>query len=152
MNKSMIALFLACYLAPGFAADDTSSFTALFEQAQFWQEKNRNDLAKDALQRILNADPQNKEAIYRMGMIAAREGDEEATQQWTNLLAQIAPADPRVKQLGAAKAVQAVDPATLAEARRLSSQGQYDAAIKRYQEVFGGVTPTLELSAEYYLT
>ena len=66
MNKSMIALFLACYLAPGFAADDTSSFTALFEQAQFWQEKNRNDLAKDALQRILNADPQILDSAHKV--------------------------------------------------------------------------------------
>lgn len=152
MNKSVIALLVACYFGPVYAAEGNNTFDALFQQAEFWQDKNRNDLAKDALQRVLNADPNNLEAIYRMGMISAREGDEAQVQQWSNRLAQLAPTDPRVKQLGAAKAAQSVDPATLAEARRLGSQAQYDAALKRYQEVFGGSTPTLDLAPEYYLT
>lgn len=152
MNKTMIAMLTACFLGQVGAAEDNSTFDALFQQAEYWQDKNRSDLAKDSLQRVLNADPENLEAIYRMGMISAREGDDVQVQQWINRLAQLAPMDPRVKELAAARTAESVDPATLAEARRLGSQGQYEAALKRYQEVFGGSTPTQDLAPEYYLT
>lgn len=152
MNKTMIAMLTACFLGQVSAAQENSTFDALFKQAEYWQDKNRSDLAKDSLQRVLNADPDNLEAIYRMGMISAKEGDEAQVQQWISRLAQLAPMDPRVKELGAAKTAESVDPATLAEARRLASAGQYEAALKRYQEVFGGTVPTQDLAAEYYLT
>jgi tetratricopeptide (TPR) repeat protein len=152
MNKTMIAMLTACFLGQVSAAEDNSTFDALFKQAEYWQDKNRNDLAKDSLQRVLNADPANLEAIYRMGLISAREGDDAQVQQWINRMAQIAPMDPRVKELAAAKTAESVDPATLAEARRLAATGQYEAALKRYQEVFGGTTPTQDLAPEYYLT
>lgn len=152
MNKTIFAVLTACFIGQATAAQEASTFDALFKQAEYWQDKNRSDLAKDSLQRVLSADPENLEAIYRMGMISAREGDEAQVQQWISRLAQLAPMDPRVKELAAAKTAESVDPATLAEARRLGGSGQYEAALKRYQEVFGGTTPTQDLAPEYYLT
>lgn len=152
MNKSLVAMVVICSVQPLFAAAENSSFDLLFEQAEFWQDKNRNDLAKDALQRVLNADPENIEAMYRSALIASKEGNDVQLQQWISKMAQIAPADPRIEQLRATKAVAKVDPITLAEARRLGSLGQYDTALERYRQVFGGTTAPLELAAEYYLT
>ena len=151
MNKSIIALALFFATGQLYAAEN-NTFDALFEQVAFWQDRNRNDLAREALGRILNADPDNIEAMYRMGMIASKEDDQAQVQQWIRRIAQLAPTDPRLKELNALKAAQMVDPATLAAARRLASQGQYSASLKLYQEVFGGVTPPQDLAAEYYLT
>lgn len=152
MNKSLIAMVVICSVQPLYAAEDNSSFDVLFEQAEFWQDKNRNDLAKDALQRVLNADPKNMEAMYRSALIASKEGNDVQLQQWISKMTQLAPTDPRIEELSATKAAAKVDPVTLAEARHLGSIGQYDAALERYREVFGGSTAPLELAAEYYLT
>ncbi|WP_337878841.1 cellulose synthase subunit BcsC-related outer membrane protein [Rheinheimera sp.] len=152
MNRSMLAAFAFCLMGQAVAADDQTSFGGLFEQADFWQERNRSDLARDALQKILAADPNNLEAIYRMGVLAARDNNEAELKKWSGLLASLSPLDPRLKELTAVQVARQIDPATLSEARRLAASGQYDLAISRYKEVFGSDTPTQDLAAEYYLT
>ncbi|MFC4654486.1 MULTISPECIES: cellulose biosynthesis protein BcsC [Rheinheimera] len=152
MNKSLWAALALSVCGQLAAADNQTTFNGLFEQADFWQERNRSDLARDALQKILAADPNNLEAIYRMGVLAARDNNEPELKKWSGMLASLSPLDPRLKELNAVQVARQIDPATLSEARRLAASGQYDLAISRYRDVFGGNSPTQDLAAEYYLT
>ncbi|WP_406664914.1 cellulose synthase subunit BcsC-related outer membrane protein [Gallaecimonas sp. GXIMD1310] len=150
INKPWL-LSLALLSAGALAADDSAIHT-LFQQADFWQGKHRQDLAKDALKRILVADPGNKEALYRLALIAIAEGNSQQAKALTAKLRQAAPGDPRLEELRIAAASTQLDSNALAEARLLAANGQYDAAVKRFQALFGGSQPPASLAVEYYQT
>lgn len=159
MNKLVLLTFtvstLAASIQHAIAADDignqTSEIQTLFQQAEFWQGKQRQDLAKDALNRVLVASPNNTEALYRLALIALQEGNNTEAQRLANQIRQIAPGDARLQELKVAQAAN-VDSSALKEARLLAANGQYPDAIAKYQTLFSGNTPPISLAIEYYQT
>lgn len=155
MNKSLLlTLALSSLSVPALAASTgvQSDFDTLFQQADFWQSKQRQDLAKDALNRILAADPNNTEALYRLAMIAIQEGDNTHASAYIERLKTVAPNDAHLEELRIAQASTDVDSGALGEARVLAASGQAEEAIARYKSLFSGDTPPASLALEYYQT
>ncbi|EKE77005.1 cellulose biosynthesis protein BcsC [Gallaecimonas xiamenensis] len=151
MNKPLL-LALACLAGtpPLLAAE--GQFDALFQQADFWQSKQRQDLAKDALGRVLAADPANPEALYRLALIAIQEGDKDKADALAERLSIASPKDPRLEELRLAKANTNLDSGALAEARLLAANGQYQEAVARFKTLFSTDQPPASLAVEYYQT
>ncbi|PWR21158.1 cellulose synthase subunit BcsC-related outer membrane protein [Zavarzinia aquatilis] len=87
---------------PAAAEDVTSPLPAapevtrvLLEQAVFWREKGRRDLAVDALRRVYAVAPDAPEVLYGLGAFALQDQDYAAARGWLARLRQIAPGDPR---------------------------------------------------------
>jgi tetratricopeptide (TPR) repeat protein len=79
--------------------------SALVRQAAFWRERGRKDLAGQALQRALAADPDNVEALAAMARYAREDGDIAGAERWSARLRRVAPNDPRLRQPAAPPAV-----------------------------------------------
>lgn len=135
-------------------ADDASNpaMKALFDQASYWHDRAHDDLAKDALQKILLVDPNNTQALYLMSLYAMQGGDKTASNQWRDKLSQVSPQDPRLASLNSAKVLQSIPPAQLASARQMAAQGNISGALTTYRSIFNGNQPLDSLATEYYLT
>lgn len=134
------------------AAENTPAIKALLDQAAYWHEKAHNDLAANALQKILMVDPNNVDALYLMSLYAAEKGDKDEALEWRNKLTAASPQDPRLQSLDNAKVMQSISPSQLAAARQFASQGNIPKALESYQNLFNGNKPLDNLAVEYYLT
>ncbi|VTQ56569.1 Cellulose synthase operon protein C precursor [Campylobacter jejuni] len=135
------------------AADTTNpAMKALFDQAAYWHERAHDDLAKDALQKVLLVEPNNTQALYLMSLYAMQGGDKTAANQWREKLSAVSPDDPRLASLNSAKAMQSIPPAQLASARQMAAQGNVSGALAAYRTLFNGNQPIDSLATEYYLT
>lgn len=156
-NKSLPVLLTLCGLLasapsiPTYAAS-SSAVNQLFDQAEYWQSKNRPDLAEDALQRIISADPNNAKALYRLAILALQENKTAQADKWIKQLRSVSPDDPRLEDIKLARLAQKIDPIKLADARKSAAGGHYRQSVSQYQELFGGKIPPQELAPEYYLT
>src|SRR5471032_1069389 len=162
-NKLSLAVVRAIYLV-GIAgmgsavfaanADDTSNpaLKALFDQANYWHDRAHDDLAKDALQKILLVDRSNTQALYLMSLYSLQNGDKAGADQWRGKLSAVSPQDPRLASLNSAKALQSIPPTQLASARQMAAQGNISGALATYRTLFNGDQPVDSLANEYYLT
>ncbi|AVF36379.1 cellulose biosynthesis protein BcsC [Rahnella sikkimica] len=144
---------VASFSATTFAADTTNpAMKALFDQAAYWHERAHDDLAKDALQKVLLVEPNNAQALYLMSLYSMQGGDKTAANQWRQKLSSVSPDDPRLASLNSAKAMQSIPPAQLAAARQMAAQGNVSGALSAYRTIFNGNQPLDSLATEYYLT
>lgn len=107
----------------------------LFQQAEFWRERKRADLASQALQRVLIADPNNREALYRLASSALEDGKMESAEEWEKRLASIAPEDPKVTELRQARRLRGANAVLLEQARAEAAAGRYGQATDMYQDL-----------------
>lgn len=134
----------------------------LFQQAEYWRERQRADLAGQALQRVLIVEPDNREALYRLATSALDDGMVERAEEWEKRLASVAPGDPKVAELRQARRLRGANAALLEQARAEASAGRYERATDMYQgllssaneaqESLGGEEIPKDLVPEYYLT
>lgn len=144
---------VASFSAATFAADTTNpAMKALFDQAAYWHERAHDDLAKDALQKVLLVEPDNAQAMYLMSLYSMQSGDKTSANQWREKLSAVSPDDPRLASLNSAKAMQSIPPAQLASARQMAAQGNVSGALSAYRTIFNGNQPLDSLATEYYLT
>lgn len=144
---------VASFSATTFAADTTNpAMKALFDQAAYWHERAHDDLAKDALQKVLLVEPNNAQALYLMSLYSMQSGDKTAANEWRQKLSSVSPDDPRLASLNSAKAMQSIPPAQLASARQMAAQGNVSGALSAYRTIFNGNQPLDSLATEYYLT
>ena len=75
--KTLIALGLPCItLAAGAASTGANpALQALFDQANYWHQKAHDELARDALNKVLMVDGNNVQALYLMALWAQQSGD-----------------------------------------------------------------------------
>lgn len=138
--------------APLLAQPVDDSLQPLFDQAAFWQSRQRADLAQESLERVLTVDPQNREALFRLGLLAIDNDDMSSADEWLARLQEMAPDDPRVERLRQAKTRRDIDPAGLARARALAKAGNVQGALRDYDRLFGDDGPPWDLAPEYYET
>ncbi|WP_199015783.1 cellulose biosynthesis protein BcsC [Shimwellia pseudoproteus] len=134
------------------AADNNPAFTALFEQARYWHEKSHNDLAGEALKKVLLVDANNNEALYLMALWAQQSGDLTGAAQWRDRLAKANPQAPQLQALSNASQVAQIPKSRLSLARQQARSGNINAALETWQSLFNGGTPPPGLAPEYYLT
>jgi thioredoxin-like negative regulator of GroEL len=137
------------------AADSPTADTAvsqLVQQADFWHAKGRGDLAQQALNRVLAADPAQADALYRHALFAAQEGRNGVAREWLDKLRAAAPDDARVATLESMLQRGRIPAGEIGEARRLARSGDAAAAVAAYQALFDGGAPPPDLALEYYQT
>ncbi|RWR02279.1 BscS [[Pantoea] beijingensis] len=152
------ALLLSSTLSSAFfsgmlsAAENNPALQALFDQAAWWHQRAHDDLAKDALQKVLMVDASNAQALYLMALYAQQNGDSTDADQWRARLAQVSPQDPRLGELDNAKQLQSIPQAQLSLARQQARSGNISAALQTWRNTFSGNEPPASVAAEYYLT
>jgi predicted Zn-dependent protease len=104
------------------------------------------------LDRLLLLEPDNAEALVSLTQLQAERGDRAAAQASLARLRAAHPGDPRIAAVDQAIRQGSIDPAGLAEARRLAQDGRNAEAVARYQRLFRGGEPPTGLAVEYYDT
>ncbi|KAA8998619.1 tetratricopeptide repeat protein [Affinibrenneria salicis] len=146
----MAGMVMLPLIAP--AAENSPAIKALLDQAAYWHEKTHSDLANEALNKILEVEPKNTDALYLLALYAQQNGDSAAAQSWRQRLSALSPGDSRLDDLDKARALTSVPPAQLARARQLAAQGDLARAINSYRALFKGDQPLDSLAVEYYQT
>lgn len=133
-------------------AEASEAERVLIDQARYWVERGRADLAERALNRLLEADPTNAEALLHYGLLEVERDNIPAAQQRLQELRRAHPGDTaRIQRLETAVRAGRIDPAELERARRFAREGLYERAIQEYRRTFDGPPPE-QYSLEYYET
>lgn len=146
------SLALSLLSLPALAADANPAVQALFAQANYWHQKSHDDLAREALQKVLMVDANNTEAIYLMSLWSQQNGDNAAGAKWRERLSALSPNDPRLVELDNARQLQTIPAAQLSLARQQARSGNTAAALQTWRNTFSGNVPPPSVAAEYYLT
>lgn len=82
-------LTMVSLVRPAAAGDDliTSQWV---DQARYWQQKNRDDIAADLWRKLLRTDPKHLEALIKLGTIEARAGNLSEAEALYNRATQLA--------------------------------------------------------------
>ena len=123
----------------------------LLDKANYWRIKERPDLAAEALNKLLEINPNSPDGLFEYGMLSVQMNKPAEAQRYLAKLQQVAPNDPHVADLQAAIRSGSIGATDLGEARRLVQAGQLDDAIKKYREIFKGPPPS-SYAVEYYMT
>jgi tetratricopeptide (TPR) repeat protein len=124
----------------------------LLQQARYWQQQNRPDLALSSFDRVLAADPRNAEALAGAAEAQAAMGNRAAAEALLGRLRAVAPGSPGIAGTQEALRGAAVSREAIEEARRLSREGRVPEALTRYRDAFGGGSPPDAYGVEYWLT
>ena len=147
---SITALFLS--LGAVARAQPSAAAKVLLDQANYWSAQNRPEEATRALDRLLQAEPDNADALDLLAQLQAQKGDRAHAQATLEHLRSIRPGDPHIAAVEQAIRIGSIDPEGLAEARRMAQEGRSADAVARYQRLFQGATPPASLAVEYYQT
>jgi cellulose synthase operon protein C len=115
-----MGLLLSVALPTGAALASNPTEQAMLAQANYWRAQDRLDVVTQILNKVLALNPDQPDALYQQGTLAAQRGDRVGAQQFFSRLRQLAPGDARAAQLAAAlgrpavtsPAAPAVKPAT----------------------------------------
>ncbi|MBU8536437.1 cellulose biosynthesis protein BcsC [Falsiroseomonas tokyonensis] len=143
------ALIAAPALFPAALAQDRG-VAALLDQANYWKLQNRPDQVVRTLERVLQVDPRNADALAGLAEAQAQLGNVAQAQQALGQLRATAPADPRTVQADVAVRTSTVDAGQLAQARQLAQAGRNAEAVERYRALFGGAPVPDSFALEYY--
>jgi tetratricopeptide (TPR) repeat protein len=108
-----LGLLLTAAMPPVVHAADSAE-QILLAKANYWRLKERLDLARDALGKLLSVNPIQPDALYAYGVLELQLGNVAEARGYLARLRQAAPADPRVASLDGAVAAGPVSPAPAA--------------------------------------
>jgi tetratricopeptide (TPR) repeat protein len=143
---------LLALLLPVAVLVEAAPYEALLEQAKFWMQSGRSDLAEDSLRRILASDADNTEALLQMALIELNRGNAETAKEWGQKLEIAAPDSNQWQTLQNRLRRDALDNSVLARARAFAARGETKKSIELYQTLFKGDAPPEDLALEYYQT
>jgi cellulose synthase operon protein C len=151
----MFRLALITALAVGglsAAVANTEPPEVLIDSARLWESRDRPDLARLALEKVLRAQPGHPEASLQLADLELRSGEIEAARQRLNLLEARHPEHPAVRQLRAAIRLYTDDRLAFATMRRLREIGDADSAAVQARLLFPDGPPPGPLALEYWTT
>ena len=122
----------------------------LFKNVDFWARANQPQIAMQELERALALSPHDADILVMATKLALQLGWYDAADSYRNRLRENAPNDPRLAILPADPRRTPSELRVLEEARKLSSAGRKDAAIKLYRQLPRGKVPD-SLTIEYYM-
>lgn len=135
---------------PGSANDD--AVKKLLAQASYWHSKAHDDMAMEALQKVLAVDNHNIDAMYLMALYQMQSGNTQQAAIWRKKISDISPDDPHLASLDGANSMQTISRGQLNTARDLARSGHIKEAIATYRTLLHGNPPPDELALEYYQT
>src|SRR5690606_5315849 len=123
----------------------------LLEQVRTGETLHRDDLVRDALSRVRLLEPQDAEVLLMTLRLALRQQDEAQAEQLLTRISQVAPGSAQQRQ--ARRLLELHRPEgvrRLQQARLLAISGRNEEALARYDELFAGEPPSLELALDYW--
>lgn len=160
-RKQLTQAFLLCLAGvchPATAADSVdangndTAVKKLLAQASYWHSKAHDEMAMEALQKVLAADDKNIDALYLMALYQLQQGNIPQSEIWRKKIADISPQDPRLSALNSANTLRNIPQDKLNTARQLASRGQVKASIAAWRALFNGNPPPDDVALEYYQT
>ena len=127
-----------------------NAISVLLQQASFWHNQSQDGRALEALNRALELQPNNPQALALVAEIQVAQGKPAQAEAALAKLRAASPNDPHIAQIDLALRIGQINPTQLAEARRLAQEGRNAEAVQRYQQIFKGNPPTDNLAVEYY--
>lgn len=124
----------------------------LIDSARLWESRDRPDLARLALEKVLRAQPGHPEASLQLADLELRSGEIEAARRRLSDLEARHPEHPAVRQLRAAIRLYTDDRLALATMRRLREIGEADSAAVQARLLFPDGPPPGPLALEYWNT
>ena len=153
MRRGLIAFAIALCLLPAAQASSlTDRETAeLLARAQLWQSRYRDDLAREALDRLFRIDPNHPEGLVQLARIQLRAGQEgEAARTYERLRA-AHPAHPGALQLATLLRLRGPDKEKYRQAQQLARAGHAEEAMKAFRALLPDGIPDDDLALEYAL-
>ncbi len=147
----LLAVVLSVALPARAVLAQEDARSVLLDKANYWRLKDRPDLSAEALNKLLEINPNDPDALFQYGELSVQQNKPADAQRYLQKLQKVAPNDPHVADLQAAIRAGRIGPSDLNEARRLAQAGQTDEAVKKYQEIFRGPPPS-GYGIEYYMT
>src|SRR5580658_2008477 len=126
-----LALLLALALPAAAALAATSVEQVLLDKANYWRIKDRPDLAVESLNKLLEINPNNPDALFQYGMLSVQTNKPAEAQRYLAKLQEVSPNDPRIADLQNAIRAGTFARGDLSEARRLAQAGQLEEAVKK---------------------
>ncbi len=145
-----LGVVMAMALDPGIARAQNAAVSQLVQQAEFWDAKQRPELARDSWKRVLQSDADNAKALARLAALEEQAGNHAEAQEYLERLRKAAPNSPLLDQ--ARKQMAGEGEAAISRARSLGRQGRGADALKVYEEAYGGAPAKDTDALEYYET
>lgn len=157
MKPLCTLLMLVASTASAYALDALDPLEqSLIDKASYWSQKGRGDLAAESWNKLLQADPNQPDALTGLGIFEAGQGHAGDAGKYLDALKKSHPGHPGIKKIEAAIQMGKLDKGKanrdLDEARRLAAAHRYAEAVARYKQVFAGTPPQGDLALEYYQT
>lgn len=154
MQLRLIPLALALSLAgllsaPTLASPENSTTADLLRSARMWEAKDRSDLARVMLKKLLTIES-NPEVLFMLGSIELRTGNIKLAGEYLRRLEQRYPHHSSTLGLRSLYRVNTTDKQALASARLMARAGNTKEAAKIMRRLFPEAPPPGELGLEYY--
>lgn len=149
----LTALWLSAspWMLPSLAYAQAST-DQLVTQAQYWEDKGRYDLAREAWLKLLRVAPDNADALGGLAISEAQSGRGAAAQVYLDRLREKHPGSPNLRKIEDAIRTGSYDQEKLQGPRALGRDGKFDEAVAAYRQVFSDQIPDGRLGLEYYQT
>ncbi len=143
---------LVCVLLVAVLALGSSSEDVLLSKARSLEGRGRPDLAAEAWQQILLADPAQAEALAGLARYYKQAGKPDQANIYLERLRKINPASPEIAEIEATTVITQAQQAKLREASKLAREQRFDEALRLFREVFGDQPPAGDWSIAFYET
>lgn len=145
-----LSLSLLLVAAIAAAAEPAPAVGELLSSARLWEAKNRPDLARQALEKLLLAYPDQPDALLLLGLLEVRSAHADVAAKLLARAKAAQPDDLRTRQFEDAYRVATRDHLRMATIKRLQQQGKADEALQQLRELFPGGPPVGQFGLDYY--
>ncbi|WP_430390038.1 cellulose synthase subunit BcsC-related outer membrane protein [Dyella sp. 20L07] len=132
------------------AAAPSAQVKQLLDSARVWQAKNRPDMARGILEKVLLIEPTQPDALGMLGQIELSSNQVAEAGKVLQQLQKLYPTHPATLALADAYRLSTTDKVALAEARLQSRAGKSDEAWQKMQTLFPRGAPSGALASDYY--
>lgn len=146
------ALTLAlCFIAgSAVSAEPAPVVGELLSSARLWEVRNRPDLARLALEKLLLVYPNQPEALLELGQLEILSGRTEVAARLLKQAQAAHPGERLTQQFDDLYRISTKDHLRMATIRRLQQQGKQDEAVRELRALFPNGAPAGQLGLDYY--
>lgn len=142
---------------PEATAQLSPAVKALLERAQLWEDRNRIQLARETLEKLLRTSPEHPEALAALARLEARADRPAMARAALDRLRKVAPAHPAIAGVEMQIRLAGPERNKLLQIRQMAKQARQQdradlrqKALAAYRELFGGAKPEGDLALEYW--
>ncbi|MBY4896297.1 cellulose synthase subunit BcsC-related outer membrane protein [Cupriavidus sp. AU9028] len=132
------------------SAPPSPQMSQLLSSARMWEAKNRQDMARTQLDKILTLQPDQPDALLLLAQIELRSNRPAEAEKLLQRLRRAHPGHAATRELEDAYRLATRDKRELAEIRLLSRAGKSDEAVARLRQLFPHGAPSGDMASDYY--